>query len=57
MLGVCLGNRGNPFDEQTCDAHRENTPLNINIFLETSIYQIKYSMSDGRMRLLKESVK
>jgi uncharacterized protein (TIGR02646 family) len=48
MLGVCLGNRGNPKKVQTCDAHRGNTPLTVNPFIKTSIDKIAYS-SDGRI--------
>ena len=46
MLGVCLGNRGNRESEQTCDAHRGNTVLNIDPLNSAKIQRIKYR-SDG----------
>lgn len=49
MLGVCYGNSIRPgvkYEDRTCDAHRGNTPLNVNPFDIHSIRKIKYS-SDG----------
>lgn len=48
MLGVCLGNRGNPKKAQTCDAHRGNTPLTISPFIKASIDKIVYG-TEGRI--------
>lgn len=42
MLAVCLGGRGEPFCNQTCDAHRGNKDLIINPLSEISINLIEY---------------
>ena len=49
MLGVCYGNsltKGVKHEDTTCDAHRGNTELAVNLFDELSIRKIKYR-SDG----------
>lgn len=46
MLGVCEGNKSNPLNAQTCDAHRGNTDLFVDPRNEEHIKQIEYR-SDG----------
>ena len=48
MLGVCPGNEGKPYRNQTCDRHRRNVMLTINPHISYSVERIKYS-SDGRI--------
>ena len=51
MLGVCYGNsltKGVNPEDTTCDAHRGNTELAINLFDELSVRKIKYK-ADGRI--------
>lgn len=49
MLGVCYGNslkKGVKPEDMTCDAHKGNTDLTINLFDEKSVRKIKYK-ADG----------
>lgn len=49
MLGVCYGNslvRGVKPEDKTCDAHRGNDELTVNVFDELSVRKIKYK-ADG----------
>ncbi|MUL33935.1 TIGR02646 family protein [Priestia megaterium] len=42
MLGVCLGNKGRPYDEQCCDTHRGNQELTVNPTKVHTLASIKY---------------
>ena len=42
MLGVCRGNEGSSYQEQTCDAHRRNKPLHIDPQNHDMIAKIRY---------------
>ena len=42
MLGVCPGNKGAPYRDETCDAHRKNKPLYINPQDPNMIARIRY---------------
>ncbi len=46
MLGVCLGNQGNRKERLTCDKHRNNLPLTVNPYSQSSIDKIAYRL-DG----------
>lgn len=42
MLGVCYGNEGSPYPEQTCDAHRRNVQLHVDPQNQEMIAKIRY---------------
>lgn len=45
MLGVCRGNEGNPYTQQTCGSHRQNRTLTVNPLQMSSVEIISYSRS------------
>ena len=49
MLGVCKINRNCAYKNQTCDAHRGDTPLTVNPWLYSSIAEISYHQGTGEI--------
>lgn len=49
MLGVCMGNAGQPYSCTTCDSHRKDKMLTINPLDKNLVQQIKYEGHTGKI--------
>lgn len=49
MLGVCMGNAGQPYSCTTCDSHRKDKMLTINPLDKNLVQQIKYESHTGKI--------